>query len=287
MSYNEGYLETHPALNPIFFRSWSPKTVKSRVVCLHGTGGTSADFDRFGKSMLSGTSEVLAVDLPGAGYSLFQTKIPAGRQMAAQVAFLKHLLTQDSLPTALVCSSGRSILGFWYAYQNREDEKASSMPIVFLEPAFGFDASTKAYIESCMTFFNQSYRTLDDAVVAWNSCDLRTIRFDSEIDKRSFINNYLRPDGHVMRTHGADVRKAQILNTRNFDVLDNKDSIRNPVLVVYGSETDTAKKQHTAIDRVFTNNTSRTIRGSGHPLTLYRESEIAEVKRFLKANRVG
>jgi len=286
MPYNEGYLQTHPALNPVFFRSWSPKTIKSRVVCLHGTGGTSADFSRLGNSMQSGTSELMAIDLPGTGNSLAQPNVSPRHQLGAQIKFLQRLLTQDNLPSALICSSGRAVLGFWYLYQARDQETAASMPVVFLEPAFSFNASTKQFIESCLTFFARQYETLDAAIKAWDSCDLGKTRFDNEADKRDYIKNHLRPDGRLLRPHLSAERQAQVLNTRAFDLLENKDQVKNPTLVLYGSESNLSEKHALETNRVFLNLTSRVIQGSSHPLTLYRQSEIEEVKNFLQANKI-
>lgn len=287
MSYNEGYLEIHPSLNPVFFRSWSPKTAKSRVVCLPGTGGSSADFERFGRSMQTGSCEVLAVDLPASGNSLPQTGVERQKQLSLQLMIVNQLLTKDGLPAALISSSGRAILGFWYAYQTRANNKKPLLPLIFLEPAFRFDASTKAYIESCLTFFNQGYKTLDQAVAAWDACELRKIKFDSDDDKKAYISKHLRPDGRLLKPIASEARKAQVMSTRTFDLLADKEPIQNPTLMLWGSESKALEQFGAEVRRVFPEHQSKTIRGSGHPLTLYRESEITEVKKFLKANKIG
>lgn len=282
--YNEGFF---PAanLNPIFFRSWTPESPKTTVLCVHGTGGNSADYAVLAQRLADGDGgcamKVVAFDSPANGYTQLN---PGVSSFEIQRLIIEKFIEKASTPVALIASSGGAIATFMCLYLNRNKPRFNRIPVVFAEPSMGFDERTKSYMEQCGAFYARHYRSLDDAHRAWNLSPMGAVAFDDEEAKVAFIRGRLRVRGNALV---PSTREMDPKSVKPFSVLNNKSSLGNPSLVLWGEKGGLKERYEQPLDRVLENQSKVEFPGAAHPLSLTRSVELDTISAFLRQRAVA
>jgi pimeloyl-ACP methyl ester carboxylesterase len=276
--YNEGFFPVGK-VSPIFFRSWTPQSPKLTLVCVHGAGGNSADFnvlgERLSQNTAAGPVRVIAFDSPGSGDS------PANAGVAAfmiQRMAIERLIANTPTPMALLASSGGAVAAFVALYAQRRTPRFGAIPVIFAEPSFGLSEPMRRYVEACRPFFASEFRTLDDARRTWDASPMADVAFDSDEAKVAFIRGRLRVQktALVPATREMDPRALKV-----FNLLEGKQPLKNPALVLSGGKSVHQAPYLEDVKRVLPGHATAHFQASGHPLSLTRVEETDAIGQFL------
>ena len=282
-NYNEKFIPIKN-LHSVFCRTWTPSDPRITVLCIHGTGGNSADYIKLAENLSSEDQdfpmEVLAFDSPGNGYSCQNQSVPS---FNVQVSLIEIFIKNSKNPVAIIASSGGAIASFIALYANKEHPIYSNIPVVFSEPGFGFDDTTAEYIKNCEPFFLEQFIDLDSAIKAWDQTPLSHVLFDHLSDKLAFIKNRLKI---LEKNMVATTRKIKLSELNHFNVLQNKSSFPNPSLLLWGDQGGLLERYDETFSSLADKSQKIVFPKAGHPLSLTRKVEIKAISTFLKKHIV-
>jgi pimeloyl-ACP methyl ester carboxylesterase len=274
--YNEGFF---PAveLNPIFFRSWTPDKAKITLLYVHGAAGTSADCVPLAQQLSTEEGiRVVAFDSPGNGYSQANAGFSS---VVVQRMVIEKLVQTAKTPVALLATSGGAISTFVCLDLHRTEPEFNQIPVIFAEPGLIFDEKTADYLQLISNFLSARYASLDEACRTWDQTPLGSILFDNQSDKVDYIRGMLQVQENALTplTRTKDVKVI-----KHFNLLNDKEPLSNPSLVLWGEKGGIKERMENQLDRVLTNQIKIEFQGAGHPLSLTRSVEINAIAQFLR-----
>jgi pimeloyl-ACP methyl ester carboxylesterase len=249
------------------------------VLCVHGAGGNSADFtvlaQRLSRDDAPLPARVIAFDSPGNGDSPANSRVSS---FTIQRIVIEQIIAKTQGRIALLASSGGAVATFTALYANRRKPGFDAIPVVFAEPGLGFAEQTREYIEKSRPFFTGKFLTLDDARRAWDRSSMVDVAFESAEAKAAFIRGRLRVQGTVLV---PATRETNLGTMKPFNVLDGKEPLKNPTLVLWGEKGALQARYAEPLKRVIPGHTFLSFPDAGHPLSLTRARELDVVSQFL------
>ncbi|OOZ39134.1 hypothetical protein BOW53_12850 [Solemya pervernicosa gill symbiont] len=257
------------------------------MICIHGAGGTSAEFIGLGEYLAEYGYRTVAFDFPGHGFTRLQP-VADSQRLAFKMRVMAAIMQKYDGPKVMFCSSGGAIHGNLLLQNAKKHRWLAELSVIYAEPSFIVDDITRVFSESTAPFLLGRFATLDQAVECWDETQLGLVAFKSETCKRRYISDWLTMSGDalVVNVDRGEMRRVleeavTIVKSGGFNALSRGVPVNNRTLFIWGEFGTTKAKVEKILPDRFRNYSSVDVKKSAHPLSMTCDAELVAVRDFI------